>query len=323
MVVLFMENEKRKLTQKGWFRNTILIAIPAIISLVGIVISLVTPSDTIKYILIAIMALLTAIVIIFATIFSKQDEKLFKELERVKGENDSLTAILANMENHIKTQKFTITTFTELLEKWAKNINSFSNTVSAKKQVSNKNWDKIKYFDAICVQCRNMLEQHCNNYDNSKISVGFVSYKEDADGGKYVHMVAHSNPESTRPNACKKEEKLSDCTYHYATLIKDQYSGIEVAVNNEEILRIFNNISKNTDLTRYSQYIAIPVYCTSNKLLGIFQVVTKYDYIIESDRVALLKFAEEYIIPYSNLIVLADKINKGLYINPGVILEEE
>lgn len=96
-----------------------------------------------------------------------------------------------------------------------------------------------------------------------------------------------------------------------------------MAINNEEILKIFNRITRNTDLSKYCQYIALPIYCTSNKLLGVFQVVTKYDYIIESERVDLLKFVEEKLIPYSNLIVLVDKINKGLYVNPQNIQKEQ
>ena len=161
-----------------------------------------------------------------------------------------------------------------------------------------------------------MLKIYCNNNDISKISVGFISYWEDSNKEKWIHMVAHSNPNSTKPRACKEKEKLSDSIYHYADLIKDNNSDIEIAINNEEVLRIFKKVSKNTDLSKYSQYIAIPVYGTSKQLLGIFQIVTKYDYIINKNSVALREFAEEFIVPYSNLIVLIDKINSGLYVKP-------
>lgn len=318
-----MEVNKQKTTQKGWFRNTILIAIPTVISAVGVVISLVTIPDSIKYALIFFIVLLTLVLVGFVLFFSNQDDRFYDEYGKLSEEKKSLTTILAHMENLLKTNKFTITTLSEMSEKWAKNINAFSNNVLVNNKVSNKSWDKIKYFDAICLQCKNMIMQYCNNADSTKVSVGFVACREDTNGEKYVHMISHSSPEATRPNACKHEEKLLESAYHYAELIKDECSDIEVATNNEEVRRVFRNISKNTELSKYTQYIAIPVYCTSNKLLGIFQVVTKYDYVIESDRVELLKFAEESIVPYSNLIVLVDKINKGLYINPGEIEMEE
>lgn len=99
---------------------------------------------------------------------------------------------------------------------------------------------------------------------------------------------------------------------------------IEVAVNTEEILRIFRAVSIGNNLEKYTQYIAIPVYC-KNILLGVFQIVTKYDYYIEQEKSALIEFATKNVIPYSNAIALIDSIYKGLYrnINPEQINKEE
>lgn len=300
-----------------------LIGIPTVISTIGCIISLLpSVSSEVKNTLIIIIIFSMLVHIIFVLLFSTQDSKIYEEFDNLENENKKLTTILAHIENNLITSKFTITTISEMSEQWAKNINSFSNTVTFNQKISDKSWDKIKYFDSICLQCKNMIKQYCSNNDGSKVSVGFVICKENENGEKYVHMISHSNPESTRPKACKGEEKLSECIYHYAELIRDDYTDIEVAVNNEEVRRIFKNTSRNTDLSKYTQYIAIPVYCTSNKLLGIFQIVTKYDYIIEQSKIELLKFAEENIIPFSNLIVLVDKISKSLYMNPAVIERE-
>ena len=308
--------------QKNWFKNTILISIPSLISVIGVFVSIIE-SSTIKNSLIIFTFFLMICLIIAVIFFSNQEDKLYEEYVAQKDRVQKLTTVLAHMENDYKTNFYTVSIFSELVEKWAKNINSFANNVKSNGAVSDKAWDKIKLFDSVCLYCRNMIKQYCNQNEDSKISVGFISYKEDENGEKWVHMIAHSNPESIRPNACKDEEKLSDCIYHYADLIKENYSDIEVAINNEEIQKIFKKISKNTDLNKYTQYIAIPVYCTSKKLLGIFQVVTKYDYIIEDDKVNLEKFAIENIIPYSNLIILIDKIYKGLYVSPTQINTED
>lgn len=308
--------------QKSWFKNTILISIPSIISVIGVIISVIE-NHTIKNTFIIFTLFLMVCLIVAVIFFSNQEDKLYEEYEIQKERNETLATILSHMENDYKTSIFTISIFSELSEKWAKNINSFANNVLSNGIVSDKAWDKIKLFDSVCLYCKNMIKQYCNRNDDSKISVNFVLYKIDENGEKWVHMIAHSNPESIRPNACKDEEKLSDCIYHYADLIKDGYSDIEVAINNEQIQRIFKRISKNTNLNKYTQYIAIPVYCTSKKLLGIFQVVTKYDYIIENDSINLEKFATDNIIPYSNLIILIDKIDKGLYVSPKHINRED
>lgn len=290
----------------------------------------VASNNTIKIVFTFLIILLMIILIIAVFFFSNQEDKLYKSYELSEQEKDNLeneikklSAILAHMENNYKTSTFTITTFSEFIEKWAKTINSFANNVSNNGAVSDKAWDKIKLIDSVCLYCKNMIKQYCNNNDDSKISVNFVSYWIDSTGEKWVHMTSHSNPESTRPTACKNEVKLSECEYHYAQLIKEEYSDVEIAESNNEILKIFKKTSKTSDLTKYTQYIAIPVYCTNKKLLGIFQVVTKYNYIIEYEKIKLLKFTTENIIPYSNLIVLIDKIYKGLYVSPKQINKED
>ncbi len=135
-------------------------------------------------------------------------------------------------------------------------------------------------------------------------------------------MSSHSSPIAIRPNACKNRVKLSECIYHYADLIKNQLSDLEIAMDHEEILRIFKRVSNTSDLEKYTQYIAIPLYCKSGQLLGIFQIVTKHDYIIETDDMKMRQFVTDMIIPFANLVVLTDKIYKGLYINPVEINEE-
>ena len=75
-------------------------------------------------------------------------------------------------------------------------------------------------------------------------------------------------------------------------------------------------------MNKYTQYIAIPLYCKSGKLLGIFQIVTKNGYIIENDKLKMQQFVTDNIIPFSNLIVLADKIYKGLYVSSTKINKE-
>lgn len=312
---------REKFFQKTWFKNTILISIPTLISFLGIIISFA--NKTIKIILIVSSVFLVLCLIFAVVFFSNQEDKLYKEYNELCDKNEKLTSILAHMENNYKMNTFTISVFSEYAEKWAKNINSFAKNVITNGHVSNKAWDSIKFFDSVCLNCRNMIEQYCNDFDNSKVSVSFVSCKIDSNNEQWVHMVAHSNPESTRPKACKDEQKLSECIYHYADLIKNGYSDIEIAINNEEIQRIFKKISIDTDLSKYTQYIAIPIYCNSRKLLGIFQVVTKYNYIIEKDRVKLLEFTTKNIIPYSNLILLIEKINKGLYVSPIGINKED
>ena len=164
-----------------------------------------------------------------------------------------------------------------------------------------------------------MIQRYCNpNGDNSKkknVSVSFIEYTVDEKGNGYIQMVSDSNPQGAKPSAMNKKERLEKSEYYYAELIRKR-KPMEVAVNNGEIRQKFKEVSRTSDLAKYTQYIAIPVSCSNNKILGIFQVTTEYDYIIESSMESLLHFAKEKVIPYTNLVLLVDKIHKGLYACP-------
>ena len=314
---------KQKFYQRTWFKNTILITIPTIISTIGVIISLKNDiSEIAKNTLMITIALLMFILLFAVIFFSGQDDKIYEEYKKLKEEIEKIKVVTAYFETEYKTSCSIITTFSILFEDWSKNIYNFAKQVLDKKIISDTAWDRIKYYDTVCLQCKNMILRYCNITDISKISVGLILCSEDENGDKYIEMVSHSDSQSVRPNAYKHKERLIDSKYHYAELIKEAYSGIEALVNNEEILRVFKMTNIHTDLSRYTQYIAIPIYCANNKLLGIFQVDTKYNCIIEEDRSELIKFANEKIIPYSNLIVLIDKINKGLYILPDKVQME-
>lgn len=313
---------RERFYQKTWFKNTILILIPTAVSVIGVFTSLLS-GKIIKIILICATIILMIILVAFVLYYGNQEDKVYNELKEKDAKIINLTNILAHMENNYKTAIYEISSLSELTEKWAAVINSFANNVKNNGCISDKAWDKVKHIDAICLYCRDLIEQYCNLIDNSRVSACFVEYYVDEENEKWVHMISHSNPVSLRPSAYSNGKmKLSDCHYHYADLIRENLTDIEIAIDNAEILRIFKKVSINTDLTKYSQYIAIPVHCKSGKLLGIFQIITKNDYIIEKDKIKLEKFVTESIIPFCNLIVLTDKINKGLYITPSKINKE-
>lgn len=284
---------ERKFYQKTGFKNTVLISIPTIISALGIIISLIKNSVIIAILIFAIIVLL--IFLICSVVFyGNKDDEIVNRMQYLQERNDYLTSILAHMENDYKTVTSEVSAFSQIIEKWSATINSFANNIKMNGYISDKAWNKVKITDTICMTTKSIIQQYCNDYTNANISVGYIAYIKDENNEEWVHMISHSNSASIRPNACKNRVKLSECKYHYGDLIRD----------------------------KYNQYIAIPLYCKSGKLLGIFQIVTKYGCIIESDRSKMRQFITDIIIPFSSLIVLADKIYKGLYIDPIQINKE-
>ena len=80
------------------------------------------------------------------------------------------------MENDYKTVPSEVSEFSEMAEKWASQINSFANNIKQYGSVSDKAWNKVKIIDSICIYTRSVIQQYCNNFDNSNISVGYISF---------------------------------------------------------------------------------------------------------------------------------------------------
>ena len=84
----------------------------------------------------------------------------------------------------------------------------------------------------------------------------------------------------------------------------------------EKIRQCFYKKHPETDLNKYTQYIAIPILYSKNKPLGVLQITTKYNCKIMESDIDLKKFGETYITPFVELLILVDKIQKGLFIKP-------
>ncbi len=309
---------KKSFYQKTWFKNLILIGIPAIISVIGVLIGLLS-SDNLNVVEIVFSCCAFCafcVLIAFMIYYSKQDDIVEKNINELTEDNRKMKILLEHFKTQDKANMHTINTLSSFAELWSKNINAFADEVQKSGMVSGKNWDKASLYNLVCEKCRDTIEMYVGDTDHTKISVGFIEYLKKSNQEEWVRFCAHSNPESTRPRVFDKLEKLSECKYRYAQLMRNKNSDIEVAINNEEILQLFNRSSPETDLRKYTQYIAIPVFCSKKKMLGVFQIITKYNYIIINDKAGLRHFAESNLIPFSNLIVLIDKISKGLYARP-------
>lgn len=292
---------------KRWIKNLIIGGIPTIIGAFSIFITI----DALRH-YISIFVTLTIILMIthicFVIYYAKSDFN-------IESENAKLKSLLQKMIKISNANSYISSSIPEFAESWATTINKLSNDIKEKGQIKENDWNTLKIFKEICLNCRNMIKEFTRIDDNSKVSVGFISYYEN-DGTKFVKMEVHTNPQTTRPGIFDVEESLAECVYQYAKIIKRNDTEIYVLENNEEILRNFEKKHSYTDLSKYTQYIAVPIFCSRNKILGILQIVTKNGYIILNTKTELREFGEKYIIPYTDLILLAHKIQKFLYSKP-------
>lgn len=303
-------------------KNLILIGIPTLISGIGIIMS----SDIFKgykdlFIFITLGLLITFIV--FVIYYGKLDKKESDNHNELKNENEklqesinSLMATITSIKNLLNTNNSIVTSFVSIIEPWTSNINKIANDIKNRGKANEKDWDCEKICTDICIGCKNMIKQFSQINNDTDISVGFIKYYI-VDGNEYIKMIAHSSPPTAKPDIFDVQELLSECNYQYARLIKSKTRSILALENNEKIKQCFYRKHDNTDLSKYSQYIAIPILCSKNKILGVLQVTAKYDCKIMETEVELKKFGEKYITPFVELLMLVEKIQKGIFITPN------
>jgi len=293
---------------KPSIKNFILIGIPTVISGLGVIMAL-DILEKYKNTIIFITFILLIVFIVLLLYYSKQEVETKNEIEKLKNTISSMSKVIG-------VNSKIVVSFVGLLENWNRNINKIVHDIRKDGLANEKDWDYEKICTDVCICCKDSIVKFTEIDDETDISVSFIKYYTVGDDER-IRMIAHSSPQTARPDVYDKEEALRECMYQYARLIRDKNRDIFVLENTEKIQQCFYKKKPDTDLTKYSQYIAIPVICSKNKFLGILQVTTKYNYKIMNTDVELKKFSETYITPFVDLIILVDKIEKGLFVKPA------
>lgn len=254
--------------------------------------------------------ILLIVFIILLIYYAKQDEDTAKELLRLKTTISSLNKVLG-------INSKTVDSIVSLLENWNRNINNIANNIANTGIINEKDWDYEKMCTDICIACKDSIAKFTGIKDDTDVSVSLIKYYS-SDNNEFVKMIAHSSPQTAKPDVYDKEELLQECMYQYARMIRDKNREILALENKEKIKQCFYKKKPETDLSKYNQYIAIPIICSKNKYLGILQITTKYNYHIMNTDVELKKFGETYITPFVELFILVEKIQKGLFVKPAI-----
>lgn len=308
---------------KPTIKNLILIGIPTIISALGIIMTSNNLNDF-KNIFIFITICLLIVFICFIIYYSREERKENNKYNELQNENEELQVKIENLvstitsiKNLLNTNSSIVTSFVSIVEPWTTNINKIANDIRRKGRANEKDWDYQKICTDICIGCKNMIKQFIKISEDTDISVGFIKYTY-INSKERIKMIAHSSPQTAKPDIFDVEELLSECNYQYAKLIKNKTRKPIILENNDRIRQCFHKKHDDTDLSKYTQYIAIPILCNKNKILGVLQVTTKYGRIIMKTDIDLRKFAETYITPFVELLILTEKIEKGMFAKPNI-----
>lgn len=300
-------------------KNLILLGIPVILSVLSLFINIVAKVG--KIIIIVSIIIILSFYIFSIIIYGKKEKNDKKMLQEIIDSDNSNKAKLASVGKILNTRVNIINYTAGTMETWSKRINQIAYDISKGNTPNQSDWKLEEIYEGICCGCKSMIQTFIetkiidNNIeinDNDNISVGFIKYYI-RNGTKYVKMIAHSSLQNARPDIFGKEETLDECIYQYARLINKKTNEIIAYENNEKIRENFSKKNENTDLSKYSQYIALPIVCSNNRILGVLQITAKHNYIIMDSEDELKLFSRTFVTPFTELIMLAEKIQKGLF----------
>jgi hypothetical protein len=307
---------------KPVIKNLILIGIPTLISGLGIIMTLDFFSNFKNFFIYLTFGLLIAFIVfvIYYGKLEKDEQNKYTKLEdknkELQEEIENLKTTLDSIRNILNTNICSITSFISIIEPWTLNISKIANDIKLYGKANKKDWDYEKICSDICVGCKNTIKQFVKDSNDTDISVGFIKYYIEK-SQEYVKMIAHSSPQTAKPDIFDVQELLTECHYQYAKLIQKKTRNTLALENNEKIVQYFYKKNSGTDLSKYTQYIAVPILCSKNRILGVLQVTTKYDFKIMDTETDLKKFSEVYITPFVELLILSEKIQKGLFMKPN------
>lgn len=165
-----------------------------------------------------------------------------------------------------------------------------------------ENWAMINAnCDDICSGMHTLVNKIAEKGDKFSVSIIFKVQKNGEDGFYMASRSAYNlnNPAMYRTFVSNNEAGKR----HYKKLLNDENAQIEILANKDEVKNAFAGYDK-----KYNQYVAIPICCPGNKKIALLQIVAYDDCVIASDKEDLREITNQYFLFFSNLGLLANKI---------------
>lgn len=184
------------------------------------------------------------------------------------------------------------------------NANMFHELVLSKKGHSDiEDWHLLEAKgDEICRAVYNMLEDISETGSDFSVSMMFRKLEKGVNGYTMLSRIATDtghNPRSYRNFISESEAQ----GFYYKKIFDDKPTSPDILHNKREIKKHF----KESKALNYSQYIAVPITCKNNKMVGILQIVAYNNSIIAKDKKKLQRLSNQYFALCATLMLLCDK----------------
>lgn len=139
---------------------------------------------------------------------------------------------------------------------------------------------------------------------------------------KNIYTNSYSNKDSVKPSVYRKSRSIENDIFYDALLFNQNQADTIVLNGASEIDDHFQHASREKRLKnrgKYNQYIAIPVFCNDEKMIGLFEIVCLRKTKLADTKEELEELVPKYFKVYATLMLVLHKLEKALIAQPGKV----
>jgi hypothetical protein len=175
-------------------------------------------------------------------------------------------------------------------------------------------------FDEACFWvCKNVYDLLCKVGIGKDFEVIYDRLDESIKPEKEIYTNSYANKDMKRPSVFGKKRNIQEDNYYDVELFKQNQADTEVIIGSEEIDKVFGHRSKdkrNKNKKKYNQYIAIPVFCNDEKMVGLFEIICLNKTYLAETEDQIRELVSKYFITYAFFMLLLHKLEKALVAQP-------
>lgn len=175
-------------------------------------------------------------------------------------------------------------------------------------------------FDEACFWvCQNVYDLLCKIGHGKDFEVVYDRLDESIKPEREIYANSYANKDTKRPSIYGKKRSIQDDSYHDAELFKLNQTDTEVIIGSEEIDKVFGHKTKdkrNKNKKKYNQYIAIPVFCNDEKMVGLFEIVCLNKTNLGNTEEEIREIISKYFVTYAFFMLVLHKLEKALVAQP-------
>lgn len=183
----------------------------------------------------------------------------------------------------------------------------------------NINLDLWNFDDACFLVCQSVYSLLCTIGTGKDFEVIYDRLDESVKPEKEIYANSYANKDKKRPSVYKKWRSIEDDDFHDTELFRENQSDTEIIIGSDEIDKVFGHKTKdkrNKNKAKYNQYIAIPVFCNDEKMVGLFEIVCLNKTYLGKTKEEIDEIVSKYFRTYAYFILVLHKLEKALVTQP-------